>query len=142
MWTATYALISSRNSLAFSEKTQNVSRIIATAIMEVFVALVSSFHSLIYFTKNNNIGAMRVLIAPLEYYNAFWNLCRWSIKYCRTVASNFSKDISQANKLLKLFKWLRLCLIPYKLKYSTASNLNSSCVLRISRYLAKHTFYI
>ena len=44
---------------------------IATAKMELFVALVSSFQSLTNFTKNPNIGAVGVLHAPLEYYNVF-----------------------------------------------------------------------
>ena len=42
-----------------------VSRTIATAKMELFVALVSSFQPLANFTKNPNIGAMGVLNAPL-----------------------------------------------------------------------------
>ena len=41
-------------------------------------AISSSFQLLTNFTKNLIIGAMWVLIAPLEYYNVFWNMCRWS----------------------------------------------------------------
>ena len=44
---------------------------ITTAKIEFFVALVSSFQPLINFTKYPNIGAMRVLDVPLEYYNVF-----------------------------------------------------------------------
>ena len=42
----------------FLEKHRDVSRTIATATMELFVALVSSFKPLTDFTKNPNIGAM------------------------------------------------------------------------------------
>ena len=66
---------------------------------------------LINFTKNPNIGAMGILNASIEYYNVFWKLCRW----------------------LRL----QLYLMPYELKYSTASNLDSSCVSGKSSYLAK-----
>ena len=60
------------------KKHKDVSRIIATAKMNLFMALVSSFQLLTNFTKISNIGAMGVLNAPLEYYNVFWNLSRWS----------------------------------------------------------------
>ena len=43
----------------------------ATAKMDLVVALVSSFQPLTNFTKNPNVGAMGVLNAPLEYYNEF-----------------------------------------------------------------------
>ena len=43
-----------------------------------FLALVSSFQPLSSFPKNPIIGAMGVLNAPLEHYNVFWNLSRWS----------------------------------------------------------------
>ena len=52
--------------------------------------------------------------------------------------TNFRKN-HKANELFKLFKWLLLYLIPYKLKYSTASNVDSLCLLGISSYLAKQT---
>ena len=55
----------------FLEKHRNVPRTIATAKMELFVALVSSFQPPTNFTYNPNIGAMGVLNAPLEYYNVF-----------------------------------------------------------------------
>ena len=55
----------------FLKKHTDVSRTIATAKMELFVALVSSFQPLANFTKNPNIGAMRVLNTPLEYYDLF-----------------------------------------------------------------------
>ena len=57
----------------FRKTHRDKSRANATTMMELFVAFVSS-----YFTKNPNIGAMGVLNAPLEYYDVFWNLCRWS----------------------------------------------------------------
>ena len=50
----------------FLEKHRNVSRTMATAKMELFVALVSSFQSPTNFIYNPNIGAMGVLNAPLE----------------------------------------------------------------------------
>ena len=40
-------------------------------MIEVFVALVSSFQPLTNFTKNSNIVAMGVRNAPLEYYDEF-----------------------------------------------------------------------
>ena len=46
----------------FLEKHKDVSKTIAAATMELFVALVSSFQPLTNVTKNSNIGA-------LEYYN-------------------------------------------------------------------------
>ena len=63
----------------FSEKGhKDVSRTIKKAKMELFVALVSGFQLLTNFTKNSNIGAMRVLNGPLKYYSIFWNFWRWS----------------------------------------------------------------
>ena len=53
----------------FSEKTQRRIQAIATAKMELFVALVCCFQPLTNFTKNPNTGAMGVLNAPLECYN-------------------------------------------------------------------------
>ena len=39
----------------------------------------SLWHSLVAISQRTpNIGAMGVLNAPLEYYDVFWNLCRWS----------------------------------------------------------------
>ena len=61
----------------FSEK-RDLSKNIATSKMELFVALFISFQSLTNFKKNSNIDAMGVLNASLEYYNLFWNFCRWS----------------------------------------------------------------
>ena len=46
---------------------KDVSRTIATAKTELFVALVCSFQPLTNFTKNPNIDAMGVLNVPLEY---------------------------------------------------------------------------
>ena len=54
----------------------NVSRTIAAAKMEVFLALASSFQPLTNFTKSPNICAMGALNAPLAYYNVFENLRR------------------------------------------------------------------
>ena len=51
----------------FLKKHRDVSRTIATAKMELLVALVSSFQPKANFTKTPNINAMRVLNAPLEY---------------------------------------------------------------------------
>ena len=50
---------------------KKVSKTIAIAKMELFVALVSSFQSPANFTKSPNIGAMGFLNVPLEYYNVF-----------------------------------------------------------------------
>ena len=55
----------------FLKNQGDVFRPIATSNMELFVALVISFQLLTNFTKNPAIGAMGVLNAPLEYYNAF-----------------------------------------------------------------------
>ena len=55
----------------FLKKYRYVSRTIATSEMELIEALVISFQLLTNFTKKPNIGAMRVLITPLEYYNVF-----------------------------------------------------------------------
>ena len=60
------------------KKHRDVSRTIAKAKLELFVGLVSSFQPLTNFTKNPNIGTMGVLNAPLEHFNIFWNLWRWS----------------------------------------------------------------
>ena len=60
------------------KKHKDVSRTIATAKMQLFVALVSSFQPLTNFTKNPKIGSKAVANAPLQYYNVFWNLCMWS----------------------------------------------------------------
>ena len=54
----------------FLKKTDK-SKTIATAKVELFVALVGSFQLLTNLKKNPNIDAMRVLNAPLEYYNLF-----------------------------------------------------------------------
>ena len=56
---------------SFLKKRRIVSRAIATAKMELFLALVSSSQLLTNFKKNPNISSMGVLKAPLEYYNAF-----------------------------------------------------------------------
>ena len=60
-------------------KTQwlSILRTIDAAKMELFAVLLSSFQSLINFTKNHNIGDMAVLNTPVEYYNIFRNLYRW-----------------------------------------------------------------
>ena len=65
---------------SFSQKKKHwdVSRAIVTTKMELSVALVIGFQPLTNFTKNPNVGAMRVINAHPEYYNVFWNLCRWS----------------------------------------------------------------
>ena len=107
----------------FLIKHRDVSRTIAIAKTELFAVLTSSFKPLANFTKNPNIGAMSALNAPLEYYNVFWNLYRWS----NLVLQNCSLQLfqrysnSQASELFKLFKWLHLYLIPYKLKYNWLS---------------------
>ena len=55
----------------FLKNHKDVSTTIATAKMEIFVALVGSFQPLIYFAKNSSIGAMGVLNVPVEYYNVY-----------------------------------------------------------------------
>ena len=55
---------------SFLKKYRDVSKTIATAKMELFVVLVSSFQLLTNFAKNPKIGVVEVLNAPLEYYNA------------------------------------------------------------------------
>ena len=45
---------------------RDVSKTIATATLELFVALFSSFQPLTDFTKNLNMNAVVVLNAPLE----------------------------------------------------------------------------
>ena len=55
----------------------------------LFVTLVNTFQPLTNFTRNSSIGTVGVLNAPLEYYNG---ICAGDeIKYCKTVAYNFSK---------------------------------------------------
>ena len=58
-------------------KSPDVSRTIAATRMELFVALVSSFQPPSNFTKNPYISPIGVPNTPLQYYNVFWNLCRW-----------------------------------------------------------------
>ena len=68
---------------------RDASRVIATAKVNLFVALVSNFQPLTNFMKNPNMGAMGVLNAPLEYY--YSEICAADqIKYCRAIACNFS----------------------------------------------------
>ena len=55
----------------FLKKHRDLSRTITAAKIKLFVSLISSFQPLTNFTKNSNIGAMRVLNAPLEYYSVF-----------------------------------------------------------------------
>ena len=55
----------------FLKKHRDVSRTITTTKTEFFVALVISVQPKINFAKNPNIGTMRVLNAPLKYYNKF-----------------------------------------------------------------------
>ena len=55
----------------FLKNYRYLSRTIAAAKMELFLALVSSFQPLTNFTKNLDVGAMKALNAPLEYYNVF-----------------------------------------------------------------------
>ena len=55
----------------FLKRHRDLSWAIATAKMELLVALLSRFQSLTNFTKNPNIGAMGILNALLEYYNVF-----------------------------------------------------------------------
>ena len=58
----------------FLNKHRDVFRTIATAKIELLVALVSGFQQLPNFIKNFNIGAMGVLNAPLKYFNhaVYW----------------------------------------------------------------------
>ena len=53
----------------FLKKHRDLSRTIATAKMDLFVALVSSFQPLSNFTKNANNGAKGILNASLKYCN-------------------------------------------------------------------------
>ena len=53
----------------FLKKHRDVARTIATAKMELFVALVSRFQLLTNFRKNPSIGAMGVINVPLEFCN-------------------------------------------------------------------------
>ena len=55
----------------FLKKHRDLSRTIATATMDLFVALVSSFQPLSNFTKNANNDAMGILNASLKYCNVF-----------------------------------------------------------------------
>ena len=64
----------------FLEKYRDLSRTTATAKMELLVALISSFQPLTNFTNNYNIDVIGVLNVPLEYYNTFSNVCRFSEK--------------------------------------------------------------
>ena len=68
----------------FLKKHRDISSTITTTEIEVFVELVSSFQLLTNFTKNTSIGDMGVLNAPLEYYNVFWNSCKWSNQVLQT----------------------------------------------------------
>ena len=54
---------------SFSGKYRDVSRSIAIAKVEFFVALVSSLQPLTSFTMSPSRGAMSILNSPLEYYN-------------------------------------------------------------------------
>ena len=49
---------------------------------------------------------------------------------CRTAVYNFTKN-KQANELFKLFERLHLYLIPYNLKYSTASTRSYTSTLHL-----------
>ena len=75
-----------------SEKHKDVSRTIATFQMVFFVALVRIFQSLTNFSRNHNIGAIGaigVLNVPIERYNVFWNLRRWS----NEVLQNYNQQL-------------------------------------------------
>ena len=72
-----------------SEKHKDVSQTIATFKMVFFVALVRSFQSLTNFSRNHNIGAIGVLNVPIEWYNVFWNLRRWS----NEVLQNYNQQL-------------------------------------------------
>ena len=77
----------------FLKKHRDVSMTIATSKMELFVSLVSSFQPLTNFTKNPNIGAIGVLNALIQNTMTHSEICAGNqIKYCRTIAWNFSKD--------------------------------------------------
>ena len=53
------------------KKHKDISRTIAAAKMELFVALVRSFQLLTNFIRNINIGIIKVPNSLLEYYNEF-----------------------------------------------------------------------
>ena len=105
----------------FSEKHRDVSKTIAKAKMELFVEILSSFQLLTNFTKNRNIVAMGVIHASLEYCSIFWNLGRWTNKYCRTVVCNFSID-HLFYSLMNYLNYSSDCICisyPYKLKQAS-----------------------
>ena len=59
----------------FVKKHIDLSRNIAAAKM----ALISSIHPRAHLSENLNIGAMRILNAPLEYYIVVWSIPRLHI---------------------------------------------------------------
>ena len=74
------------------KKHRDVSRTIAAAKVELFVALVTSFQPLTIFAENPNIGAIGVVNEPLNTIT-YSEICAGNqIKYCRIVACNFSKN--------------------------------------------------
>ena len=64
------------------------------------------------------------------------------IKPCKTVVCKFYKD-NLFHRLMNYLKYSSdaICVILFKLKYSTASNFDSSCVLGITSYLGKQTLF-
>ena len=66
------------------KKYNDVSRTIATAMIELFVAIVNTFQLLTNFTKNSSIGAMGVLNAPLEY-------CKRILKFVQVIKLNIAE---------------------------------------------------
>ena len=68
----------------FLKKHRDISRTIAAAKMEIFVALVSIFQPVTNFTKNSSIGVVGVLNAMLEYYNV-----RGGARILKNVPRNF-----------------------------------------------------
>ena len=97
------------------KKNADVNKIIGTAKIKIFMALVGTFQPLTNFTKNCNIGAMKVLNAPLEVYNAFLICAGEQTKYGRTVRiSNYLEKllyflVHTEQEALVLF--LPLCLL-------------------------------